>query len=106
MSIDEAPTGGNVPAPRARRGVTLAEPVTVSQFWKNRRHDAIVARLGTHHGRNLVDIRQYCMANGRLVPTPRGVSLSVRRLPELHKAVTKALRQARELGLLPPDDAG
>jgi hypothetical protein len=101
--IEQGAPVGDVPA-RGGRGVILAEPVTVSRFWKNRQHDAIVAELSTFNGKNLIDIRQHCMSNGRLVPTPRGISLSVLRLPELAKAVNKALRQAKELGLLPNDD--
>ena len=103
MSIAEALQVSNVPT---RRRVTLSEPVTVSRFWKNRQHDAIVAELSTYQGKNLIDIRQHCMSNGRLIPTPRGISLSVLRLPELAKAVNKALKQAKELGLLPPDADG
>jgi hypothetical protein len=84
---------------------TLAEPVTVARFWKNRQHDAIVTELSTYEGRNLVDVRQYVMQAGKLVPTPRGISLAVLRLPDLAKAVNRALKQAKELGLLPDDGA-
>jgi Transcriptional Coactivator p15 (PC4) len=85
---------------------TLAEPVTVARFWKNRQHDAIVTELSTYEGRNLVDVRQYVMQAGKLVPTTRGISLAVLRLPDLAKAVNRALKQAKELGLLPDDGAG
>jgi hypothetical protein len=79
---------------------TLDEPVIVSQFWKNRRHDAIVVSLSTYEGKNLVDLRMHAMKNGRLVPTPKGVAMVIPRLPDLAKAITKALATARELGLL------
>jgi hypothetical protein len=86
------------------RRVTLPEPVTVSRFWKNRQHDAIVTTLGTFEGHNIIDVRTHCMSQGKLVPTTRGISIVVLRLPDLHKAITKALAKARELGLLEAED--
>ncbi len=83
---------------------TLDEPVVISKFWKNRRHDAVIVSLSTYEGQNLVDLRTYTMKKGRLVPTPKGLAIVVLRLPELQKAVTKALAKARELGLLDEAD--
>jgi hypothetical protein len=91
---------------RGRSRPTLAEPVIVSRFWKNRAHDAIVVSLSTFEGRNLIDVRMHAMHQGRLVPTPKGISVVVLRLPDLAKAINKALRQAKELGLLPDDATG
>ena len=82
------------------RRPTLEEPLKVDSFWRNRRHEAVVSTLSTFEGRNIFDIRIHAMKNGCLVPTPKGVAIVVLRLPELQKAVTKALKQARELGLL------
>lgn len=79
----------------------LDEPVQISSFWKNRRHDAIVTTLSTFEGRNLVDIRTHVMdRKGCLVPTPKGVSIVVDRLAELADAVNKALAKAKEMGLI------
>jgi hypothetical protein len=86
------------------RRPTLDEPMVISKFWKNRRHDAVIVSLSTYEGHNLVDLRTHAMKEGRLVPTPKGLAMVVRRLPELAAAVTKALAKARELGLL--DDGG
>jgi hypothetical protein len=83
---------------------TLPEPVAVDSFWRNRRHEAVVSTLSTYEGRNIFDIRIHTMKDGRLVPTARSVSVVVLRLPDLAKAITKALAKARELGLL--DDEG
>jgi Transcriptional Coactivator p15 (PC4) len=80
--------------------VTLPEPVPVDSFWRNRRHEAVVSTLSTYEGRNIFDIRIHAMKNGRLVPTPKGVAIVVLRLPDLAKAINKALKQAHELGLL------
>jgi hypothetical protein len=87
------------------RRPTLDEPVIVERFWKNRRHDAIVVSLSTYEGKNIVDVRMHAMKEGRLLPTPKGVAIVILQLPELAKAINKALAKARELGLL-PDDGG
>jgi Transcriptional Coactivator p15 (PC4) len=95
------------PSPRpGRKGPMLAEPVTVARFWKNRSHDAIVVELSTFEGRNLVDVRTNVMSRGRLVPTTKGISVAVLRLPDLAKAINNALAKAKELGLIPADGAG
>jgi Transcriptional Coactivator p15 (PC4) len=82
----------------------LDEPIVISKFWKNRQHHAIVTSLSTFEGRNLIDVRMHRMNNaGCLVPTPKGISLVVLRLPELALAVNKALAKAIELGLIDDD---
>jgi hypothetical protein len=86
--------------------ITLPEPVQVDSFWRNRRHEAVVSKILTHEGRNIFDLRAHAMQNGKLVPTKKGVAVVVLRLPDLHKAITKALKRARDLGLLPPDGGG
>jgi hypothetical protein len=86
------------------RRPTLDEPVIVDRFWKNRRHDAIVVSLSTFEGKNLVDLRMHAMKEGRLVPTPKGVAMVIPRLPDLARAITKALAKAKELGLLDDDE--
>ena len=69
------------------------------------RHDAIIVSLSTFEGRNLVDLRMHAMKEGRLVPTPKGLAMVVRRLPQLAKAINAALAKAQELGLLDSDEA-
>ena len=62
-------------------------------------------RLSTFEGRNLVDIRQYFTnEQGQNRPTSKGVAMVVLRLPDLARAVNKALAKARELGLINTDD--
>jgi hypothetical protein len=88
------------------RRPTLDEPVIVHQFWKNRKHDAVVVSLSTFEGRNLVDVRQHYMnKDGKLQPTQKGLAMVVLRLPDLAKAINKALEKATALGLL-DDDSG
>jgi hypothetical protein len=84
----------------------LTEPVLIDRFWRSRRKDALVTSLRSYEGHNLVDIRTHFMSReGKLLPTTKGVSISILRLPDLVKSVTKALKRARELGLI-PDEAG
>lgn len=84
----------------------LTETVVVDRFWKNRRKDAIVVSLSCYEGHNLIDVRTHYMSkDGRLLPTAKGTAISVLRLPELAKAINKALAKAIELNLI-PDEAG
>jgi hypothetical protein len=85
--------------------VTLAESVEVAKFFKNRRKDVIVVSLSTFEGRNIVDVRQHFHnEKGQMRPTSKGVAMVVLRLPDLAKAINKAMAKALELGLL--DDGG
>jgi hypothetical protein len=85
--------------------VTLAEPIEIAKFWKNRRRDrAIIVALNPFEGHTLIDVREYFVGgDGLMKPTTRGLSLVVRRLPELSRAVRAALEKARELDLLPKE---
>lgn len=92
---------GQKASQRTSRRPSLAKPVEIAKFWKNRRHDAVVVSLSTYEGHNLVDVRTHSMnRSGQLVPTPKGLSIVVLRLPDLAAAVNKALAKARELGLV------
>jgi hypothetical protein len=105
MPIADAEKATNAPPRNGRSRPTLPEPVTVARFWKNRQHDAIVVELSTFENRNVLDVRLNVMSRGRLVPTPKGISIAVLRLPDLAKAINKALKQAKDLGLIPADGA-
>ena len=88
--------------------ITLPEPVEVAKFFKNRRKDVIVVSLSTYEGRNLVDVRQHFHNDqGQMRPTSKGVAMVVLRLPDLAKAINKAMAKAKakELGLLDDDEA-
>jgi hypothetical protein len=82
----------------------LAEPIEVAKFWKNRRGEAIVVRLSTYEGHDLVNLRSWYTAHDGELRPGKGLACSVRHLPELAAAVTKALEKARALRLL--DDGG
>jgi hypothetical protein len=84
-----------------RQAVTLAEPVKIAAFRKNRSGASIRVSLENYQGRNLVDVRQCCTSSdGKMLMTKRGISLSVLRLPQLARAINKALVKAIELGLI------
>jgi hypothetical protein len=86
---------------------TLPEPIEVAKFWKSRRRDiAVVVAIGPYKEHNLISVREHVVgSDGIMRPSTRGVSLVVRRLPELAAALAKAMQQAQTLGLL-PDDGG
>lgn len=87
---------------QAPRECPLAERVEISKFWRNRRGEAVVTSLEPYQGRVVVHIRQYFTdAAGKLAPTKKGIAIDVLRLPELAAATARALKFARERGLLP-----
>ena len=88
-----------------RRATKLPEPVIISQFWRNRSGEAVRVQLREYENKPLVDIRVHTVdATGVLQPTAKGISCSVRVLPELAKGLVKALARAREIGLLPGEE--
>ena len=78
-----------------------SEQLWEHKFWKNRRGEAVnVALRRFASGPTVIDIRvHYTAADGTLKPTKAGVCLAVRKLPELHRAITKALGAVADLGL-------
>ncbi|TYL87799.1 hypothetical protein [Bradyrhizobium cytisi] len=84
---------------------TIIEPIPF-RFFKNRRKDVVAVTLQafTPAGKdpiNVVDVRLFAMNKaGANVATVKGVTMAVNRLPDLAKAINKALAKAQELGLL------
>ena len=81
----------------------LAEPIIVSEWWKNRGGESVRVMLTTYADRNLIDLRTWFTADGKLQPG-KGFAADVRHLPRLAAALTKA----RELRLITTnnDDGG
>lgn len=81
---------------------TLAEPITIAKFWKNRRrNESVHVSLSEYEGHALINVRIYATgADGIDRPTTKGVAMGIRRLPELAAGLAKALDRARALGLL------
>jgi len=87
------------------RRATLSEPIEVAKFWKNRKGEAIIVTLKSFEGRPIVDIRtHFTTKEGKFQPTTKGLALMVLRLPDLAKAINKALARAQQLGLLGAQD--
>lgn len=79
--------------------------VEVGKIWKDRRRtDFLAVAIREYEGRVYVDIRQFFTAqDGRSGPTKRGVTISLPRLAEFTGIVNRALKTARELGLIRED---
>jgi hypothetical protein len=79
----------------------IPDPLEIAKFWANRGGVACIVQIKTYGDLRLIDVRKFYTApDGTLAPTPKGVSLSLRKLPELASAVNKALSEARRLGLI------
>jgi hypothetical protein len=87
-----------------RKQPALAEPVTVAEWWKNRRGESIRLVLNEFEGRNIFDLRTWYTADGKLKPG-KGFAAEVRHLPRLAAEIARAEAKARELGLI-ADGAG
>jgi Transcriptional Coactivator p15 (PC4) len=89
------------------RRITLTEPVPIAKFWKNRRrNESVHVVLSEYEGHNLINIRVFATGtDGIDRPTPKGIAMSVRKLPALATALAKAHAKARELGLIDDEDA-
>src|ERR1700730_1327838 len=83
----------------------LAAPITVAEFWKNRRGESIRLVLNRFEGRDIFDLRTWYTADGKLKPG-KGFAAEVRHLPRLAAAFAKAVVRARELGLIDDKGAG
>lgn len=82
---------------------TIAE---VDKFWRDRSGRAIVTRLTEYGGHSLIDIRTFFTAGDGTMKPAKGLTCGVRLLPDLARAIAKAIRKARELGLIEVDGAG
>ena len=85
----------------------LSVPIVIAQWWKNRGGKSVRVTLSTYADRNLVDLRTWFTADGKLQPG-KGFAADVRRLPRLAAALAKAEAKATELGLITGenDDGG
>jgi hypothetical protein len=84
------------------RPATKAEVLFSERFWRNRKGEAVAVEIKRLDGTaEILDIRQWFTAtDGALRPTGRGVCMALRKLPDIKRSVDKALKAARDLGLL------
>jgi len=88
--------------------VNLSEPVEIARFWKNRgRNESVHVTLSEYEGHALINVRVYSAGtDGIDRPTPKGIAMGIRKLPELARSLTKAEAKAVALGLLDDSEAG
>jgi hypothetical protein len=86
---------------------SLAEPVEIAKFWKNRRRsESVHVTLSDYEGHSLINVRVYATGtDGIDRPTTKGVAMAINKLPELARAIAKAEAKAKELGLLEAEPA-
>ena len=92
------------------RPPTIPEPleIEIAKFWKTRwRNESVRVSLSEFEGHRLVNVRIFRTdAAGIDFPTSKGVTMGINKLPELTRALEKALTKARELGLIPNEEGG
>ena len=90
------------------RPPTLDEPIEVAKFFKTRwRNESVHVRLSEYEGNCLIDIRVWRTGtDGIDRPSTKGLALSVRKLPELARALVLAEAKAIELNLIPNNNNG
>jgi hypothetical protein len=91
-------------SPATHQAKRLSEPLVIDKFWRDRSGRAIFTRLTEYKGRVLVDLRTFYTGDDGTMQPGKGLACNVRLLPELSKAVLKAVEKARELGLLGGDE--
>jgi hypothetical protein len=84
------------------RRPSLPEPIEIAKFWKNRaRVQSLHVSLSEYENHPLINVRIFSTgSDGIDRPTTKGISMHVRKLPELARALVLAETKARELGLL------
>jgi hypothetical protein len=80
------------------------EPIEIHKMSRDRRGNALVFSLKSYEGRAFFDLRTYYTdQDGIFKPTAKGITASPSKLPEIFKAIVKAVDRARELGLIEED---
>ena len=83
--------------------------VPIAKFWKSPRDHTKHVRIeiSEYEGHPLVNVRIWKTgSDGIDRPTVAGIALAIRKLPELADGINKALRKAREIGLIDDGEGG
>ena len=83
----------------------LEENVEIAEWLRNRRGQIVRVTLRAYNDHPLLDIRTWWIGDDRAVHPGKGISVRIKDLPQLSKAVTEALKSAQELGLLDSEGA-
>jgi hypothetical protein len=80
----------------------LTEPIEIAKFWKSRNHaEHVRVDISEYKGHSLINVRVWQTgSDGVDRPTTMGIAMSVRKLPELARALAIAEATAIERGLL------
>jgi hypothetical protein len=80
---------------------TLAEPITIAQWFKNRGGEIVRLELSTYQGANILNLRTWHTDKNDGITRPgKGFACSVKHLPKLTEVFAKALAKAQELRLI------
>jgi Transcriptional Coactivator p15 (PC4) len=83
----------------------LAAPITVAEWWKNRRGESVRLVFNQFQGRSIFDLRTWDTADGKLKPG-KGFAAKVRHLPRLAAEIAKPKSGRREMGLIATERTG
>ena len=85
-------------------------PTTVvfsEKFWRNRSGGALYVEIKKFTSAHVIDVREWeTSPDGKLLPQKRGVCLAIRKLPELKRAIDKAIAIACDLDLIEREGGG
>jgi Transcriptional Coactivator p15 (PC4) len=69
--------------------------------WPVNARETMRVRLDQYQGQNIIDLRRwYASGGGELKPGRGGLTIGARHLPELAKALAKALAEAEAAGIV------
>jgi hypothetical protein len=89
-------------APAQEHPILLTDGIALAAFWRGPRDysRAIQFAFREYNGSPFLDIRQYQNSSGYMVPTTRGLTISVAQLGRFAEAAGKAYREAARRGLI------
>lgn len=99
MSTEHTAAPGRKTARTMPRVDLIAEPITISEFKKNRNGDLVRLILKSYEGTPIVDLRTWFFDEGIRKPG-KGFTSHIKHLPNLAAAMNEALAKATELGLI------
>jgi hypothetical protein len=88
----------------AQEPLIVSDGVHIGTVWKSPRDKTrcIQGTLKSFNGSNFADFRVHTMdGHGRMIPTPKGITVSVKRLGQFAALVGNAYRRAATMGLTP-----
>ncbi|RXG86502.1 transcriptional coactivator p15/PC4 family protein [Bradyrhizobium zhanjiangense] len=98
MAVTKSPDPSNAPS-------RDAFPIEIAKFWKNRaRNESLHVSLSEYEGHCLINVRLYTTgSDGIDRPTQKGVAMGIQKLPDLARALNRAVAIAKKMGLIAED---